>query len=200
MHIHSRFLKLFVALSLVLLFTGIAQLAAEDTVVCPVSGKVIKKSEAKDTYEYKGKSYYFCCPNCKQKFIVDPEKYATGLEEKVVCQVSGKEMKKSEAAASYEYNGKLYYFCCEGCKEKFMKEPDKYINKKAEMKEMYTCPMHQEVKSDKPGKCPTCGMKLEKKMVPAEHSCTDQTCTHANKQGKSCCSDKSSGCCENKKK
>jgi ribosomal protein S27AE len=27
----------------------------------------------------------------------------------------------------------------------------------------YTCPMHPEVKSDKPGKCPKCGMTLEKK-------------------------------------
>jgi hypothetical protein len=27
----------------------------------------------------------------------------------------------------------------------------------------YTCPMHPEVVSDKPGKCPKCGMKLVKK-------------------------------------
>jgi len=27
----------------------------------------------------------------------------------------------------------------------------------------YTCPMHPEVISDKPGKCPKCGMNLEKK-------------------------------------
>jgi uncharacterized paraquat-inducible protein A len=26
----------------------------------------------------------------------------------------------------------------------------------------YTCPMHPEVKSKKPGKCPKCGMNLEK--------------------------------------
>ncbi|HYR58904.1 MAG TPA: heavy metal-binding domain-containing protein [Chthoniobacteraceae bacterium] len=26
----------------------------------------------------------------------------------------------------------------------------------------YTCPMHPEVRSDKPGKCPKCGMKLVK--------------------------------------
>ena len=29
---------------------------------------------------------------------------------------------------------------------------------------IYTCPMHPEVKSDRPGKCPECGMDL----VPAE--------------------------------
>ena len=27
----------------------------------------------------------------------------------------------------------------------------------------YTCPMHPEVSSDKPGKCPKCGMNLVKK-------------------------------------
>ena len=27
----------------------------------------------------------------------------------------------------------------------------------------YTCPMHPEVKSDKPGKCPKCGMELIEK-------------------------------------
>ena len=34
----------------------------------------------------------------------------------------------------------------------------------------YTCPMHPEVKSDTPGKCPTCGMNL----VPAEKPATTQ--------------------------
>ncbi|RYY45454.1 MAG: copper oxidase [Chitinophagaceae bacterium] len=32
-------------------------------------------------------------------------------------------------------------------------------------KVMYTCPMHPEVQSDKPGKCPKCGMTLIKKTV-----------------------------------
>ncbi len=32
-------------------------------------------------------------------------------------------------------------------------------------KEIYTCPMHPEVLSDKPGKCPKCGMHLEKKKI-----------------------------------
>src|SRR5688572_4171105 len=32
-------------------------------------------------------------------------------------------------------------------------------------KVMYVCPMHPEVRSDKPGKCPKCGMNLEKKTI-----------------------------------
>jgi YHS domain-containing protein len=115
---HSKFLALFLAFSFVFVVAGIAQLQAEETVVCPVGGKEIKKSEAKISYEYKGKTYYFCCDMCKEKFV---------------------------------------------------KNPEEYLKKKAEMKEVYTCSMHPKVKSDKPGKCPECGMKLEKKMMPMEH-------------------------------
>jgi len=35
-------------------------------------------------------------------------------------------MKKSGALV-YEYNGKTYYFCSAGFKEKFTKDPEKYI-------------------------------------------------------------------------
>ena len=89
--------------------------------------------------------------------------------DKVVCPVSGETMLKSQAKASFEYEGKTYYFCCEGCKEKFVKDPAKYIGKNVDMKEIYTCPMHPEVQSDKPGKCPKCGMTLEKKAMPMAH-------------------------------
>jgi len=34
---------------------------------------------------------------------------------------------------------------------------------KAKEQVVYVCPMHSEVTSDKPGKCPKCGMELEKK-------------------------------------
>jgi len=87
-------------------------------------------------------------------------------EETVTCPVSGKVMKKSEAKATYEYKGQTYFFCCEGCKEKFVKDPEKYLQQKEGMKEVYTCPMHPEVKADQPGKCPKCGMNLKKKSMP----------------------------------
>ena len=112
-------------------------------------------------------------------------------EETVVCPASGKEIKKSEAKISYEYKGKTYYFCCQMAKEKFVKNPEKYLEKKTEMKEVYTCPMHPEVKSDKAGKCPKCGMKLEKKkmakkkMMHMEH--TDKEHMHKKGEEKACC-------------
>jgi len=40
---------------------------------------------------------------------------------------------------------------------------DNQQKKKVPAKVMYTCPMHPEVLTEKPGKCPKCGMNLVKK-------------------------------------
>jgi len=47
-----------------------------------------------------------------------------GKEKDPVC---GMMVKKDKAAAVSEYKGKKYYFCAQACKEKFDKEPEKYI-------------------------------------------------------------------------
>ncbi len=44
-------------------------------VTCPVTGKPVKDLNSAPKSEYKGKTYYFCCPSCKEKFDKDPEKY-----------------------------------------------------------------------------------------------------------------------------
>lgn len=66
--------------------------------------------------------------------IVEKDVYGTvqpsdeqTIEEKVQCPVMKNWFLSSEAADSIEYNGKTYYFCCGGCKEKFLAEPEKYI-------------------------------------------------------------------------
>ena len=42
---------------------------------CPVLGtKIADRSKAPKSV-YKGKTYYFCCKNCKQLFDKNPEKY-----------------------------------------------------------------------------------------------------------------------------
>ena len=62
-------------------------------------------------------------------------------------------------------DGQVYYFCCQGCKNKFLgqaggknKAPE--ILKKVQSK-IYTCPMHPEVSQQGAGDCPKCGMPLE---------------------------------------
>ena len=148
---NSKILVLLMGFTFVLALAGIAQAQeSNETVKCPVSGEVIKKSEAKATYDYKGKTYYFCCDNCKEAFIKSPEKYTqekaheghmhshSHAEDTVVDPVCGMKIKKSEAKATYEYKEKTYYFCMEGCKEKFMKDPEKFH---AKAEEMVTCPV-----------------------------------------------------------
>jgi len=49
------------------------------------------------------------------------------MAEKVKDPVCGMEIDKEEAAATYEYKGKIYYFCALGCKEEFEKDPERYL-------------------------------------------------------------------------
>lgn len=43
--------------------------------------------------------------------------------------VCGMQVDEKTAAATYEYQGKTYYFCAPGCKAAFSKEPEKYLHK-----------------------------------------------------------------------
>ena len=43
------------------------------------------------------------------------------------CLVTGEEL--AEDAVTLEYGGKLYGFCCGGCRKKFEKDPEKYLKK-----------------------------------------------------------------------
>lgn len=48
----------------------------------PVCGMEVDEKTAAGKSEYKGKTYYFCAPGCKQAFDKDPGKYlGTSSEE-----------------------------------------------------------------------------------------------------------------------
>jgi Cu+-exporting ATPase len=80
------------------------------------------------------------------------------------------------AKHSAEHQGMTYYFCCGGCRDKFLADPEKYLKpiesapKAAPVPEgtIYTCPMHPEIRQVGPGSCPICGMALEPVTVSAE--------------------------------
>jgi len=48
---------------------------------------------------------------------------------------------------------------------------------KMDMKPMYTCPMHADVKNDKPGDCPKCGMDLKKMKIDHSKMAKAYTCS-----------------------
>ena len=43
----------------------------------PVCGMTVTKDEAACSYEFNGRTYYFCAQSCKDEFAVDPSKYLT---------------------------------------------------------------------------------------------------------------------------
>ena len=76
-----------------------------------------------------------------------------------------------------EQGGEIYYFCCGGCKAKFLANPTQYLKTHAEpaatlrtvpgdQGTIYTCPMHPQIRQSAPGSCPICGMALEPEGIP----------------------------------
>ena len=110
---------------------------------------------------------------------------------KVTDPVCNMTIEDENAAGVSEYKGKKYYFCAKHCKEKFEKDPETYIGKKAVTslslmmpmsKETankvtkYTCPMDPEIIKDNPGSCPICGMALEPLVPLLTVTKTEWTC------------------------
>src|SRR5208283_1903790 len=108
----------------------------------PVCGMAVNPAEARGKAHHEGETYYFCSPGCMQKFVSSPEKYlptdqtnqstavvqigaAPKLDKDPVCGMS---IDPSKAAASVEYEGKLYHFCSRSCAEKFKAYPEKYLS------------------------------------------------------------------------
>lgn len=91
-----------------------------------VCGMEVEIATAKYTYDYEGKTYYFCAPGCKLAFRRNPEEYLHPAV--AVDPVCGMEIETATAQYSSEYHGKSYYFCGEGCKAEFERQPEAYVS------------------------------------------------------------------------
>ncbi len=91
----------------------------------------------------------------------------TKIGNKLICPVMGEKFTITEKTPSVEYNGKMYFFCCPGCVEKFKKEPDKYLKGDKSEKKHKKCCDDKEKKHEhkhKEGKmCNDCDSKKESK-------------------------------------
>tara|TARA_R110001583_G_scaffold46761_3_gene146516 strand:+ start:13583 stop:15955 length:2373 start_codon:yes stop_codon:yes gene_type:complete len=106
----------------------------------PVCGMKITSDTAIDTdksVEWEGTVYYFCSSSCAEKFNADPEDYIHSGENDCHSPACGtaKTHKETNATSNNE--------------------------KSANRSAVFTCPMHPEIRQNKPGLCPKCGMALE---------------------------------------
>jgi len=88
--------------------------------------------------------------------------------------VCGMSVDMTAGKPTHMHDGTEYYFCCQGCRDKFAADPMHYLSgahrkpaEEAPAGTLYTCPMHPEIVQEGPGDCPICGMALEPKGVPA---------------------------------
>jgi P-type Cu+ transporter len=103
---------------------------------------------------------------------------ASGQTRDPVC---GMVVSPGSAKSRAEHDAQTYYFCCGGCKAKFVADPGQYLNPTPRpaphsvpsassacvaQGSIYTCPMHPQIRRSKPGSCPICGMALEPDGIP----------------------------------
>ncbi len=81
----------------------------------------------------------------------------------------------AQAPHRHAHEGTTYYFCGDKCRAKLAAEPRKYFAPEtppasgpAPAATIYVCPMHPEIRQDRPGACPKCGMALEPELPSVE--------------------------------
>lgn len=141
---------------------------AAGVVTDPVCGMEIDPATAKHAIEHGGVQYFLCSDSCRDRFEENPERWispgrvSASLEGVQVATAHGVKV-AAEAAPSDDS-------CCHGV----LSAPAPVAAPSAAGE--YTCPMHPEVRADKPGACPKCGMTLEPVAPQAAATKVEYTC------------------------
>lgn len=89
----------------------------------------------------------------------------------------------TDSEHKFRYEAIDYYFCCDGCLQKFNSNPEGYLSGEVHTASavavagaLYICPMCPEVEEDHPTSCPSCGMALEVSGPPGPVTRTEYSC------------------------
>ena len=151
----------------------------------PVCGMNVEPFTAKHKLDHAGKTYYFCCAPCLEKFRAHPDDYlgprpaaAAGLHVINIMAAATKEAAVKGLPATPAAAPPAGAYVCPMCPEVRSAKPDACPRcGMALEREMpvatatrleYTCPMHPEIVRPGPGHCPICGMALEPRTVTAQ--------------------------------
>jgi Cu+-exporting ATPase len=146
----------------------------------PVCGMNVDPATAKHRLEHAGKSYYFCCGGCAEKFKADPEKYLAPASSSLVT-LGGAAIRPAPVplialSAQPSKADQANYYVCPMCPEIRTSKPGPCPScgmalepemPQAARRTEYTCPMHPEIIRPSPGSCPICGMALEPRTASA---------------------------------
>jgi len=135
------------------------------TVTDPVCGMTVDPESAAGSFEYNGEAYYFCSQHCLQKFREDPERFLNKPVQPLMVQPVGIRRERSQHTTNNPV-----------ATAPGSDESNPVANAPGSEKTTYTCPMHPEVRKDKPSSCPKCGMALEPVIVAAAPTKTEYTC------------------------
>jgi Cu+-exporting ATPase len=134
----------------------------------PICGMTVDPASAAGTFEYKGKTYFFCSIHCLNKFKQEPDRYLSQpVSTPVPIGIQKVERLPSPSVAG-DYTCPMHpevrsnqAGSCPKCGMGLeLTNPLAPANKTE-----YTCPMHPEIVRDEPGNCPICGMALEPRTV-----------------------------------
>ena len=129
--------------------------SVQPTAIDPVCGMKVNPATAKHQAEHDGNPYYFCSAGCATKFKADPKKYMNKSSGFVPLGVSTKPMH------NHDENGHTHGHPAS--------------TKRSTTGTAYVCPMCPEVREEKLGACPSCGMALEPE-IPVASARVEYTC------------------------
>src|SRR5579863_1226709 len=137
----------------------------------PVCGMNVNPATAKHIHEHAGKTYYFCCAGCVEKFKSDPAKHLNKPSGLVTLGMPGTpkaDMVQLSLSSRAQHASRD--------SEPHAKSRDLGAGSGSRAATTpYVCPMCPEVHESKPGACPSCGMALEPD-VPLAATRTEYTC------------------------
>ena len=139
----------------------------------PVCGMKADPLTARATCMHDGAPVGFCCDECKERFLAEPERYAHADD-----PICGALVDRLRPGATMRHANRRYWFCSEACRGRFeagqrppTRSPGDSATRDRGRRDPgapapaagtgYTCPCHPEVRSAVPGDCPECGMALE---------------------------------------
>ncbi len=138
----------------------------------PVCGMTVDPARAKATHEHAGKTYYFCCQGCQEKFSADPAKYLTPKTLVGSAPMSSHPVRIMPAPSSSGPVSGAASQPRQGAAAAHTLPSAATPNPANE----YTCPMDPGVRQQGPGECPKCGMALEPVIAAPLATKTEYTC------------------------